>query len=108
MVFSALVYFVYLCDAVICYFAHLAHLFYLCVVVMIYHGCYYFNYIWRPLLGYIMEYVKLHFLFQENLQFQNIQPRRYGPVPITFCFVLEIFLVSFCWINAELNFTYEG
>ena len=108
MVFSALVYFVYLCDAVICYFAHLAHLCYLFVVVMIYHGCYYFNYIWRPLLGYIMEYVKLHFFVQENLQFQNFQPRRYGPVPITFCFVLEIFLVSFCWINAELNYTYEG
>ena len=106
--FAALFCFVYLCLAVFCYFAYLCFVTYLCVAVLCYYGCYHFNYIWMPPLGYIMEYIKLSLFVQENLQFQSYHLRRYGLVPVIIRIESEIFLVSFLWTNTVLKSNNEG
>ena len=78
-------------------FHDLAYSVYLCdtsfgnnhCAIMCYYGCYYCNYIWMPPLGYILDYIKLVFYVQKNLQFQSYLIRRYGPVPIIFCVATE-------------------
>ena len=75
---------------------------------MWYNGCYYCNYIWMPLLGFIMDNIILPFYAQYSLHFQRYKIKRCGPVPINCWVATENSLGKFVLVNMGLKRKYEG
>ena len=97
--FHDLAYFCYLCDT---------SFFNKFCFVMCYNGCYYCNYIWMPLLGFIKDNIIISFYVQYSLHFQRYIIRRYGPVPINRWVATENSLGKSFLVNMGIKIKNEG